>query len=589
MNPEDYVSERPHPSLPVVEASLYMERSGKGSRERAEKLLLPPERPFSVEDAVEAYAYENSLCEVQIEHDLTIEQLIRTRKSESYRFFADAFLTGQVAVEGLEGQIRQNQSSEDVYAWLAQSALDKTLTPAQFREMSRQSEAYYKAEMKQAVLQGERPKNTVFDVMNIVIEPDKALYYAVADQNARAFLASERKIYPAESLGLDGAKRAFVDIYTKRINGMVANDIKVLESLIQQSQLIHDDETVVDAYRAIPASLQKAVSNEDARRILNKRLDYIVNGIGYDDHGHASAVDKDVFTSERAQATDKETVYSPDERERLRNFKMSKEEINQLFVSILAEANILSAEDASTWEPKRGHRAADDLYQVVFHPTKDTLAVDGTDGVIKTPNVARSVYDIMTIGVHELTHINQTRADRMLGATLRIGALKGRRVSMLRETGANIVQRELETKLFGVSKPVAYAYARALRCFEAGGDIFDATLAFYEEKTTSNYTVSKVDAATEATDRVLRLGMRGANSQPMSYAEENIMNKELADAPAEVRQRATKITTLDLDDQLRLHTYGLLPEVADDEIDWTPLLLKHIEPYINKALSESQE
>lgn len=67
------------------------------------------------------------------------------------------------------------------------------------------------------------------------------------------------------------------------------------------------------------------------------------------------------------------------------------------------------------------------------------------------------------------------------------------------------------------------------------------------------------------------------------------MHGELAEASPEVRQRATMITTLDLDDQLRLHRYGLLPTPDEAGVDWTPILLKRLEPLIQQALNQSNE
>jgi len=45
------------------------------------------------------------------------------------------------------------------------------------------------------------------------------------------------------------------------------------------------------------------------------------------------------------------------------------------------------------------------------------------------------------------------------------------------------------------------------------------------------------------------------------------------------------ITCLDLDDQERLHRFGLLPKVTNDTVDWLALVLKHVQHYIQQALS----
>lgn len=571
---------------PTIQDSIYMERSGKRSYALTEKLLAPPEDPLSIEDAERAISYESDICDHDVSESLTIEALIRTRKSETHRYYSEAILNGYVHIPGLEGRLRQLQTSDDVYRWLATAAQQKSMTPKDFRELSRQSIAYYKTEIEQSLLNETEPNEALFDSMAIAIEPEKVLEFAGAGREARDYIKGQRKTVSLTARGIDGAKRALVDIYTKKVNALVMSDVYSLQCLLDQSRLIEDEETVAKVVDSLSPSFLNAISNRDTRSLLYKRFDYLRNGIGYDANGRASAVDNDIFNPVEVlnDAEFNPPVYSAEDRERLRDAKLDKENIHVLFRAMVADAGLLSSEDESTWSPVRGHRAKDGLFQVVYQPIKDTWSVNGIDGTLKTPNRERSVYEIITVGVHELTHINQAQADRALGARLRVGALKGRRVSMLREAGANLVQRQLEKEIFGVSKPIAFAYAKAIQCFEAGGSIFDANKAFYEEKLQDGFVIGKAAAAKETADRVLRLGS-GNDSRSLSYVEENLMNRELADAALDVRMRATQITTLDLDDQVRLHRYGLLPEVADASIDWTRIVMSRMQPFIDQALN----
>ena len=590
MNPSESNLKTSTPTPAELSSSLYVERSGKGSRAIAEKLVQPPERQLSPEEMDEALAYEQDLCDMPVSEDLTIETLMRTRDSESLRFFADAFLKGHVHLEGLEGELRQPTVPSEVYAWLAQAARDQTLTTAQFRSLSRQSAVYYKTEVKQALLREERPSAPVIDSMAIALNPDKTLHFADAASNARSLLLAERAAHTRGADGVDGAKRSFVDIYLKKINGILAVDVRALRNVIVQSRLIGDEDTAKAALDALPENLQYAVDDDSMRTRLFKRLDYIRNGIGYDEQGKASAVDAAVFvqpTIETGEELDA-PVFTLEQKERMQATFMTKDEIYRLLVDIVNDAGMLSNEDPSTWSPTRGKRAADELFQVVYQPTKDTIAVNSVTGAVLSPNAPRSVYDVLTVTSHELVHIDQAQADRELSKLLRIGALAGRRVNMLRETGANVVQRQFERALFGVSKPVAYAYARSIQAMEAGGDVFDATRAFYNEKRAANPSLPADALATEAADRVLRLGIAGTDSKPMAYAEENLMNSELSSASEVVRRRAGTITALDLDDQLRLHKHGLMPNVDMADYDWLPKLMKHMQPYIDRALNTGQ-
>ncbi len=601
---------------PPLEAlpNIYLERAGKGSRRLSEKLLENPEDPLNLEDVKLLQKFEVELIgkivyedkptvddekeDVEDKKDeeeskeLTLESLLKQHKGTAMQapaFFSEAFLQGQVHLDGREGEMRQLHTPEDVYTWLAQHAKDETITAAQFREMAKQSTAFYKSEATQALLRGERPHASILDNMPIVIEPLKTLRFAEGAMTAREQLLMKRKQYGENATGLGGAKRSITDIYTKRVNGQVASNIPMLEYLVEQSRLIYDKETEVDAYQAMPKLLREFAIDKTKQILLYKRLDFLKNGIGYDENGHATAVDAEIFeaTANAEATTETEPIFTVEQKQILKETLIPPEMMAELFSKVLEIAGLLSSESSDTWSPGRGHRAADDLFQVVMQPTKDSFAVNGIDGVFMISNKSRSLYDLLTVGAHELTHIDQTQADKIFEAMLKIGGMKGRRVSMIRETGANIVQRQFEKELFGQSKKVAFAYARAIQSLEAGGDMFDASQAFYEEKKRENPSEPASKLAEEAADRVLRLMLSGGtNSQPMSYAEENLMNLDLKDASPEVKQRATLLTSLDLDDQVRLHKYGLLPTIEGVSVDWPRILLEVMQPLIEESFND---
>lgn len=576
----------------AVLPNIYMERAGKNSRQLSEKLIQPPEHPLSPEEAEEALAFEKKIVNFEVDADaeLTIKTMCFKRQSEALMappFFADAFIRQAVHVEGLEGPLRQLKNADQVYEWLARSSVDGSLTPAQLRDLAKQSGEFYRTEVAQALLANAVPPKSLYEYKSIVVEPIVALRFARAELRAREHLQELWKLYPKGATGVNGARRAFIEIYTKKVNGLIAADIPVIEALIAQSELIGDTETIDAAYEVSLKGLRDFMDVPEARARLNTRLDYIRNGIGYDAEGHASAVDEEVVVEPTRGESEEPPVYSHEERETLMNTEISGAEVRELCESILEAANLLSSEDPSTWAPGRGERAADNLYQVVVHPTKDSFAVNGIDGVFIVPRKT-TLYAMLTTMIHELEHINQMELDREVAKVLEIGLIKGRRILMLRETGGNLAQRKAEKILFGSSKPVALNYARALQAFEDGADLFGATKVFYDQEFKTNPQYGQAKAANLAADRVTRLilgGGAGSNSQPMSYAEENIMNKELGDAPFEVRQRATAVTNLDLDDQLRLHQFGLLPVLTKETPNWLDIVREKLQPYITKALA----
>jgi hypothetical protein len=154
---------------------------------------------------------------------------------------------------------------------------------------------------------------------------------------------------------------------------------------------------------------------------------------------------------------------------------------------------------------------------------------------------------------------------------------------------ANMRQRKAEEELFGYRRSYADTYASALRAIESGGSIGDATKTFYKAKRSTMPDTSPQAAAKEAADRVFRLVRGGINSQPMVYAEESIIVNELSKASVAAQQRALAVTGLDLVDQVRLHTFGLLDVPAGGSIDWTTYIRDEVVHYMVPERGEHGE
>lgn len=329
-----------------------------------------------------------------------------------------------------------------------------------------------------------------------------------------------------------------------------------------------------------------------------ERLDYLQNGVSSNNDGVLTAIDSIILdknesnkleAAQESETAPEKPLFLKEQCDALRSYMLTPQEMVGVYSNILKSANLLSSEDPSTWNPKRKERAADNLLQVVINPNNKTFAVDGISGAYKVPSESRSLFDAISVGgFHELEHVNQVQTDEVLSKDLRIAKLKGKRVSMLRESGANFKQREAEKALFGKCKPVSLAYAKALQVIERGGEVFEATQAFYGQKIAEDSTIPKAVVAKEAADRVLRLTRGGGfNSQPISYAEDSILDQELRLASPEVKARAVAVTSLDLVDQARLHKYGLLDLPKNNTVDWSEIIMTNLEPYINLALAQT--
>ncbi len=580
---------------------IYLERSGKDSRSLSEILVAPPELPLDESQKQEVYKFEKDVYSHELGNGMTVDQLVKSHKGETTtapRFFAEAFLKNKVDLSGFNsesGEPLEFSSSEEVYCWLAKLAQapktdkkDEDLFSKKFLKMAQESATYYKKIVADDLLSGETPDDATLDYMSIVVNPTEMIKNSMSMVEARGFLHDMRLQYKEGGDRLDGAKRAISDVYLAKVNNLVVNDIITLEHLADQSRLIGDSETELAAECVVPAAFNRALDSNRLRTL--RRLDYIRNGIGSDENGQPTSVDNVVIhgnRSERNEVDKQEPLFNPEQRKKIKSFKLTPQEMVEFYSQVLKKGGLLSSEDPSTWTPKRPERAADGLFQVVINPEASNFSIGNTSGVYKVAAENRSLFDVIVIGgFHELEHVNQAQVDRVLGEQLKIANLRGKRVSMYTESGANFKQREAEMALFGECKPIALAYSRALQVLEKGGDTFMASKAFFDEKRRILPDNPPAELAKEAADRVLRLVRHGGlDSQSMSYAEEIILNDELQNAPEEIKSRAIAVTSLDLVDQVRLHKYGLLELPEGVEIDWTEIILKQAEPYIMKALS----
>ena len=567
---------------------LYLDRSGEGARVLVETLLESPELPLSDEQKSEAYSFESSLAGYEVAEGVTIESMIQAQKEESVTaplFFAETFLDGSIDVSQFDHP--DFHEAGDVYKWIAEAVRDKAIDPAKLTLLAKQSNALYKKRAAEALVAGEELGNEQFDAMSLVLRPEDAIAHSVYADAARQHLLEMRTEYKEGGDRLDGAKRAIADVYLARVNEVIAKDIPVVDYFVRQSRMIGDEAGEQAANAATPMKLRASLDNPESRAHLFKRLDYLRNGMGMAEDGKATAVSHDLLEDEVLSGdVSRESVFSPEEVTILKNTYIPPGEMRRVYTNVLSRAGLLSSEDPSTWTPTRKDRAHDELFQVVENVGKTTFQVDGTAGVFKVASESRSLYDALVVGgFHELSHVDQAQADRALGDTLRIAAIKGKRVSMLREVGANMNQRKAELAFFGKSKPVALTYAKALQTLEKGGDLFSATRSFYEEAKRIAPGDSPEAIAKVAADRVVRLIRQGGkSSQPMVYAEEAILNKELEGASPATKDRAVAIAGLDLVDQARLHKYGLLPALNFEATDWTSLIVDELQPYIGRAL-----
>lgn len=467
--------------------------------------MRPPERPLNEAQKAEVRQFEADMLAMRVEIGVTLEDALKTPMAEASvapLFFAEGLMNGDVQIEGVD--LPQFSSPEEAYRYIMESNLDKN----QLRELSKKSTEVYKQKAAVALVEGRPIEDTTIEARPIVPDPADFIKKMTDLESARKILLDWKKAAPRGS-DVDDAKIAYVAIFLAKIDSQLATGIPMVGTLHEQALTIGDYSTEQAVERLVSPVILRAMEGDDSKKRLFRRLDFLRNGIGYTDEGKATGVSAEVETGTAEPA--RGGMFSLEQLRYMKETMVEPEDMRRLFESILAKAGMLSSEDYTTWTPGRTHRASDGLFQVVINPSKATFAVDSTSGTYIAASEPRSLYDVMIVGgFHELQHINQALADDAVGKTTKIAGIKGKRISGLREAGANMCERWATKELYGYEKPYADTYASALRALESGGSMGDAIKAFYDAKLRAMPDTNKMAAAKEATDRVLRL-VRGGH------------------------------------------------------------------------------
>lgn len=565
----------------------FLERAGEHAGEMIEILMAPPERELSPEEKQEVYDYEHNLAKTELNNNITIESLIRNWKGEDLvapRLFVEPFLEGEIESDEIE--LPSFQDAEEVKKFFAELAERENIDKKYLRSLINKSRTAYVDKMADALVEGRDLDESSLDSMPVVLNASEAVDAMQNVMVACNVIRVEREKYWDENDGsVTGGKRALLDVYDGAINNLVASEIPIINYLVEQTKLTNDDKLREKALSAVPEGFRKRIEQGNTERMY-LLLDYLRNGMGEGMDGKFSRVSKYVSESIgkiSEKKTQQEGLLSPEAVLNLKSKKISPDEMKEHTENILRRAGKLTKDENSDYEDRDG-RPADELFQVIINPGKSTFAVDGNKGLFKVASTERSVWDAIVVGgAHELTHVNQSESDKKLESVLAIASIKGRRTSIIRESGADASERAMQAKLSGRSKEYRQAFARAIEARERGGSIMDMANAFYEERRKTDPDASDHDNAEAAAISVLRLVRAGGiDSASMAYAEEAMLLDQISTLPETVRTRATAITGLDLADQIKLHRYGLLPEVQPSSIDWSPYILEEYSNYFEE-------
>jgi hypothetical protein len=562
---------------------VYQERSGQGMAEVAEALASPPEFPLAADQLEEVYEFENSFfdCPLQPDQpDVTIGNVLRSSQLEDNAaplFFAKPLVDGRVCNEDTPAF----SNSQEAYHWLA--ARIESGKSGGLLELARQSLKYYTEDLAAELLAGTPAAQidpAITECQSLVLDPQVTLKHYEKLMRAKQLIQTTYAAHKAAASNWDvvsDAKCEVLAVYMGKVNDQLALYWPRLGYMQKQAQLTGNDALWLQAAQVLPTwEHQRVLASEDKAQHFYRRLDYVRHGMGHDAAEQPHPVSDRLWQLARSGAPS-----APGERRQaLESETVEPEDMSALFTKVLRRAGRLSTSDPTAdgpdkFYPERRHGASDGGWQVVANPAGNTFMVDSLSRTYRVPQEPQSLYSVLFVGgAHELRHVNQGDGDQAVQSRLKIAGVKGKRVSPLREGGANACQREWSERLIGAAASgPAMTYASAISAMVEGKGVAAAAEAFYHTMLQDTKPAQAAKRAANRVTRLLRCG--GSSTQAMAYAEEWLLSDSLAAASPAARKRATEVTCFDLPDQLRLHRYGLLPQ-PPEQADLMELLLDEI-------------
>lgn len=458
-------------------------------------------------------------------------------------------------------------------------------------EFAGRSQAYYEKQITDNLLStlnenGDIDTSVITEPHNVTISinPEDNLKKVKALREFKQRLKEQYAELEAGPNKVNEVKMGIINLYAKRINVL-------LSGFSQTGRKFLDKQAAGFELNEIEEELANMVFQVvDSDRIASR----------YDkfEHGASNEVNTEGYyeqiSSELAEFTNKYaeeytgSIKEGDEKMRLKgldpekitNEKMySPEEAEAFAEEILQSYDLLSIDPPDTYKPDRGGPASDGKWQVIVSDNYNSMAVNGSQKVVKIPKQSYSAKKLFTVGLaHEIEgHVLQHTNKAKLGLRLfkKVGS---DRSAIFAEGGAMYNQDLVSREAFGVSSSPNPHYIRAMVTKLGGGNYADCVNTFYKsaiepytemkEAGTINQDQFEVEAKKNlklAVNRTRRL-MRGggdyksqsgliANSKDSIYLEGLILTEKLQEAGL---QKYMYLTQVNIDALIFLLKKGLL-------------------------------
>lgn len=562
----------------------YSERSSVDVAADIDSLLAQPERPLSDKDKRLAFAFSDVLFDgsydISSKSGRNLEEAAHTSiASFSQKFYLDYFDT-EKGIEDLR-KLGIGSGGESLrHRLFVLSDTIEPVKPSVRKSTANNSLNWYKQELAIRLRNDPDHDKHMVDCPTLTVNfaPDMLLGKFEELQSFRRFYRHARQqLRTEDDSDVTKAKHTLLDVYTARVNSIVAALYPDLTNLAMQLASMPESEKVngwSEKLHTIAPIAARALAQDEAhcsQSNLNfaRRLDLLTNGGAWRGEPNFSPVSPELSVLERelsepnqaAQTTAEQSL--PNEViETLRSTYWKAGELKFFCEAVLEDWALLS-EYETDWEEvgDRSGCATDKKWQVVVSPKVTSLSVDGKKKLMTVPqDFDRTLAQISPAGAlpgaaHELTHVLQNEYDQVASKDIALIRVKGRKSSTGREMGGILAERELQA-VFGQIRPTNLTYLRALEAKLCGSNQTEAARAFVNAERGQIAFAKKAETAGKNVLRLYRKG--GHDSQALDYVEQELMLRSLDDfSQDQIRPVAVAGVSLSFKDAAALHRFGL--------------------------------
>lgn len=558
----------------------YTERNGVGVAADVEAVLADPEYPLTDPereqmralgialfegkfDGLEAQTATRHAVDGDESRPATLKEIHQTSVAGSeHTFYVRYFTTeaGRADASRIAPDDDSSDPSTIVQKLLDTDYIQEQLTAKQRKEIATRGLNWRREELAKSLgdpdaIEAYQDEETV----TVNYTPEKLLAKLEDLQAYRTFYRTIHRRFKEETDVPDHirtVRQTLIDLHMARVNSLLADLIPHAANLARQldaSEPSEQTNRLSEQLAAVVPTVVRAFRTEDADREAHvdayldgyaRRLDLVRNGAAWQPGSrNASPLSPELsdLADELSASTARELPepeLSAEDIALLDQTRWQAPQVQQFSESVLDSWDMLS-EHTATWDEvdDRSGWAPDGKWQVVVHPKRKSLSINGTKGVVIVPeDFDRGLLDespagALPVTAHELTHVWQTEHDKRLAEQLPLAEIKGRRYVTMREMGGIEQERAIQAKV-GRTRGVNLHYLRALEAKQAGANKLAVATTFYESVKAGRELDAKEDAAARnlAADRTLRLYRNsGHNSQPLDYIEQELILRGLGD------------------------------------------------------------